>query len=146
MNITGPRRTLPAQPPGALGAGLHGPRGLACPDPASGRLRPQRPTAPGCQHQLKAVKVKGGGRGSWHRSDSSTQRRIFKIEKVKAAGPRDRRLSTRGFYLGSALGATAFPGDAASPEEVGGDREKAPQSDSRPASRPRAAEPPSAPS
>lgn len=53
------------------------------------------------------------------------------------------RLSPRGSYLGSALGAAAFPGGASSSDEAGGGRKK-PPTWTAPSDRPRGAQPPSA--
>lgn len=85
MNITEPRRTFPAQPPGALGAGLHRPRGLPGPgertSPAAAPSRTWLPTP-------VESKVKGGGRGSWHRSDPAHKGGFLKSRESKPPDPR----------------------------------------------------------
>lgn len=59
-----------------------------------------------------------------------TQRRIFKnLVGVPTAGPPAGAFRPRGSYLGSALGAVAFPGGASRRDEAGGGREKAPDRD-----------------
>lgn len=70
------------------------------------------------------------GRGAWHRSIQAQQRRIFKTEaEFKQLDPRPAPFAPRGSYLGSALGAVAFPGDASRRDEARGGQEKAPDLD-----------------
>lgn len=87
-----------------------------------------------------------GGRGAWHRSLQSTQRRVFKIQGEFPPSDPGGRLSPRGSYLGSAFGAAAFPGGASSPDEAGGGQRGSLRPGRRPPRPPRAAQPLSAPS
>lgn len=86
---------------------------------AGGRGWPPAPSAPGSgvrtgtpgsQHQLKAVKVNEGRRGVWHRSTQAHKGGFSKSRESSNRRTPGGRLSRRGSYLGSALGAAAFPG------------------------------------